>query len=360
MDAALGAGGQLSALYATVVELERFRTLAREGSPGEEEATERRRLLGLAAGAGAGALGVPAEQARRLLELSFGAEGPSVEEWELTCADHLHGLRTRAPAGVAADLLADLRVLRGQLDTARSGEVGELWRVAAMLSAVHANALTRLGDHGAAIRWWRTARRAADACGEPGIRLLVRDEEAGHGLYGQREPATVLRLVEDAGRIAGRPSVGLVTTRLKALAMLGRHDEARAGLAALHDAADRGADGDPVGFWKPDQVHFAESWVHAARGDEDAAGAARDRVLSLARDYQYRANVTLHAAWCAVAAGGVSEGVRQATELVASLAPAYRSHHILESARVVLHAVPPGRRSLPQVRDLRRVLAAPL
>lgn len=107
-------------------------------------------------------------------------------------------------------------------------------RVLAALSTLHANILTRLGDHGAAIHWWRTARRAADESKDLEVRMMVRCEEAGFGLYGQRDLGTVLRLIEEAENIGGRsPSfwkADLAGSKAKALSLLGRHDEAKRAL----------------------------------------------------------------------------------------------------------------------------------
>ncbi|MGW0801394.1 hypothetical protein [Nonomuraea sp. NPDC002799] len=67
---------------------------------------------------------------------------------------------------------------------ASGSELTEPYRVAALLAAIQANALTRVSDHGAAIRWWSTARKTADTSRDLELRLLVRSEEAIHGLYG--------------------------------------------------------------------------------------------------------------------------------------------------------------------------------
>lgn len=65
----------------------------------EEEATERRRLLRLAAGAGfGGALGFN-ESVRQMLDLTTNIHR-SVEDWDIARTDHLHALRTRPPAQV--------------------------------------------------------------------------------------------------------------------------------------------------------------------------------------------------------------------------------------------------------------------
>jgi hypothetical protein len=74
------------------------------------DAVERRRLLQwAAAGLGAGALGYSAEPVRQLVDLVLAGEHRRApEDWEVTCADHLHALRTRPPALVRDDLLIDL------------------------------------------------------------------------------------------------------------------------------------------------------------------------------------------------------------------------------------------------------------
>lgn len=371
LDAALGSGGELvaAALDAWEAEAERLRADLRRARRGTfsakrsahdgEDDTERRRFLQLAAtGAGLGTFGPSGEPVRQLIDLSLGQEFRAVEEWELVCTDQLNALRTQPPAQVAADLIVDLSAVQRQLGVSAPAEVPGLQRVTAALSAIHANALTRMGDHAAAIRWWRTARRAADASGDLRLRLLVRGEEAGHGLYGQRPPETILRLIEDAQRIMGAddPSVDLLTTQAKALSLLGRHDEALKTLDALNAAADGGVTADPLGFWSPSQIYFAESWVHAAAGNETKADTARDRVLGRTRDYQYRANVQLHGALCMIVNGGTAEGIRHAATVIDTLAPAYRSRHIIETAHIVLRAVPRDQQTHPTVSEFRELL----
>jgi len=112
---------------------------------------------------------------RQPLDLALaGDQRRTAEDWQVTCADHLHALRTRQPGQVRDDLLVDLTAVRRQLETTPAGrEATELRRATAMLAMLHANALTRLGEHGPAIRWYRTARAAA-ASADLDLRVLVR------------------------------------------------------------------------------------------------------------------------------------------------------------------------------------------
>ncbi|MGC5009832.1 hypothetical protein ACLQ2R_03605 [Streptosporangium sp. DT93] len=331
-------------------------SLIRKAPDGDDD-MERRRLLQLAAAsAGIGMVGVSGEPVRQLLDLFLDQDFRSGEEWEMSAADHLYALRTRPPAQVAADLVVDLLTVRRQMEASSPAEVTELQRTLAMLASIHANALTRLGDHGAAVRWWRTGRSAADASGDREVRLMVRSEEAGHGLYGQRAPETVMRLVGNAEQIAG-PSVDLLTTRAKALSLLGKHAEACETLDALVELTEKGAHGDSLGFWKENQIYFAQSWVYAGAGDEVRAGTARENVLRQTGDYQYRANVALHEALCTVVQGAVDEGVRQAAAVIDPLPAAYRSNHIIETGRMLLRSVPLDQQERPAIGEFREVLA---
>lgn len=325
----------------------------------QRDAMERRRLLQWAAtGLGLGAAGL-AEPTRQLLDLVLTAEHRSIEDWHITCADHLNGLANQPPADVRHDLVIDLLALRRQLERAPAVD---LLRVTAMLAALHANALTRLGEHGAAIRWWRTARDAADTSADRDLRLLVRVEEAAFGLYGQRDTHTTLVLTEQAQRIAGPrplPSVGLAkiaSTRAKALSVLGRHTEARGALNCLIDLSGTDLRTPWPGFWTTGQVHFTESWVHAAGGDETATDRAAGNVTRATTDYQYGANIKLHRAMCTIVSGGIDQGARQAATVLHDLPAAYRSSMITETGKMVLRAVPMDSHRRPAVSDLREVL----
>ncbi|MFC4051893.1 hypothetical protein ACFOY4_19575 [Actinomadura syzygii] len=320
-----------------------------------------------ALGISAGTLG--AVPLRQLVDLALTAEPRRLDDWHLACVDHLHALRTRPAAQAREDLLVDLLALNRQLRTAPAVDRTELRRVEAALAMLHAHLLSRLGDHGAALRWWRTARTAADASTDLDLRLMVRCEEAGVGLYGQRDAGTVLALTHTAQRIAGDgPSfwkADLAGTRAKALTMLGQHDEAN---RALTSFVGYGGPDAPTSIlptlWVDDQAYFAQSWVHAGAGNEAAADTARDLVLShpAARRQggasPYAVNVQLHEALCTIVKGGTDRGVRQATTVLDTLPADYRTHLTTETGHMILQAIPHAQRQRPAVRDFRNVLTA--
>jgi antitoxin (DNA-binding transcriptional repressor) of toxin-antitoxin stability system len=334
------------------------------GTIGDWDDMERRRLLLAALGIGAGAFS-SGEPVRQLLDLALASELRSIEDWQLACADHLHALRTRPPTQVRDSLIVDLLAIHRQLKMPDAGGSAELHRVVAALSTLHANVLTRLGDHGAAIHWWRTARAAADQSGDLELRLKVRATEAGHGRYGQRDPGTVLRLTQDARQIAGgAPSQGLalvVCSQAKALTLLGRHPEALHTLNLYRDLAASAPEPSGImpGYWKNGQLHFAELVVHAGAGDESGTHEAQGNVLTPANpDYPYRTLVYLHEALCTVVNGGTAEGARHAARVLDAVPPGFRNHMITETGKTVLRAVPVDRQKDPAVREFREVLAA--
>ncbi|MDL4773854.1 MULTISPECIES: helix-turn-helix domain-containing protein [Thermomonosporaceae] len=339
-------------------------TLEPEAAQETDEDVRRREALQLLAalGVGAGALGSTGESVRQLLALTLDSEPRDLDEWHLTISDHLHALRTRPPERARDGLVVDLLAVQRQLQTADVRQVTELQRVTAALAMLHANILTRLGDHGAAIHWSRTAKAAADASGDLELRLLVRAEEAGLGLYGQRGPEAVLQLVRKAQYIAGGSAsvalarFDLAQTQVKALSLLGRHEEAKQRVRRLNiSVPDDLRDGPIPAYWTGDQMHFAESWVYAHAGEESRADDARERVLSYGPDYVYGVNVRLHEALCVTVNGGVEQGARQAVEILSELSVSQRVQMITETGKAVLRAVPPGQRERPAVRELRAI-----
>ncbi|MEU8401753.1 helix-turn-helix transcriptional regulator [Nonomuraea sp. NPDC048892] len=343
------------------------RTLERADTFYGEDATERRRLLQIAAGLGA--LG-PTEALRQLIDLNVPA-ARTLEDWELACADHLHAIRYRPPAQAQVDIHIDLAFVLNQLQqtTAQHGvdhrHTRDLHRVLAALSTVHANMLTRLGEHGAAIRWWRTARAAADSSGDLYLQLGVRSTEAGHGVdSGQRAPEAVLRLLDAAqplmDRVPGSYGAALIDyTRARTLAMIGRHQEARATLERISERLMTGSLPASImpAYWRAGQLPYARVWVYSAAGDIERAGQARDEVIASNPDYQFPAIAKLLTAQCTVVAGNVDEGMREAAGVMDDLPDKHRTTMVIQAARMALCAVPVEQRARPAVRDVRSLLA---
>jgi hypothetical protein len=329
------------------------------GDWGDMDLARRQLLAALSLVLGAAAASAPLAG---VLDLALASEPRDPADWHAAIADHLHALRTRPPGRARDDLVVDLIQLRHQL-TRPGADRTELTRVLSALAIIHGALLTRLGEHTSALRWWRTAIHAADDSGDLSLRLTARGQAAGCGLYGQRDPAAVLALLDEADRIgAGQRrawTADLTAARAKALSLLGRHAEAKAAVAVLFAVSPGGPGTAPIpSLWKPDQPHFAASWVYAAAGEETAADEARDRVLAYGFDYQYAANVRLHDALCMVAQGGTAEGVRRAAAVLDAMPAAYRSQMITETGRTVLRTIPPGEFGTPAVREFREILAA--
>ncbi|WP_155353341.1 helix-turn-helix domain-containing protein [Acrocarpospora macrocephala] len=370
LDRLYTADGQLMALHTAITHLDQIRanTLG-IASPahGKDEDMERRRLLQLAAAtAGLGALGAAGEPVRQLLDLSLNHESRSIEEWELAVAAHLYGLRTRPAAQVRDDLVVDLMTAQRQLDRTPIQDKAEIQRVIAALSTLHANALTRLGDHGAALRWWRTARVAAHESGDLQLELGIYATETGHANYGQRDPLSTLQLIQGAQQIAGTtPSLGLALvtcSEAKTLALLGRHDEARRALNHTSDLLEVQPPPPSImpNYWQAGQLPFAENLVHTYAGKEAKASEAKDRslvVLGVTGDQQYSSILQLHDALCAVLNGGIDQGVQSAASVINDLPTVQRSNMIMETGRKLLRAVPIDRRDRPAVGEFRELLA---
>ena len=346
-------------------------TKAQDLSPIGWDEMERRLFLQYAASIGLGTTLVtnPGDVGRQLLQLSIGTAPRDIEEWELACNDHLYALRTRPPAVARQDLLVDLLALHRRLRTT-GRESKDLQRVSAALSTLYANLLTRLGEHGAAIRSWRAAKEAADASGDLELSLGIRATEAGHGLFGQRNPQTVLQLTRSTRKIVGKsPSQGhafVLCSEAKALSVLGRHEEAREALDAYRDLLSRTLSTTDImpGYWNGAaenklKLHAAESQVFAALGHETATANAIENVTATMNgDYHILPATQLDRALCVVTNGGVQPGVRQASDIVDGLPTAQRDAMILERGYRVLRAVPTDARDLAPVREFREVLAA--
>ncbi|PZG44152.1 hypothetical protein C1I98_17620 [Spongiactinospora gelatinilytica] len=324
---------------------------------------ERRRLI-QAATVGVGLTAMENnERLRQLLSLDRDDDSRSVEEWERTCEDMRHWLCTRPVGKVREAIGIELDALLRERQRASPALREDLLRIQAALAALYANALGRLSEHEACLRWWRTARQAADASRDQRLAIGIRATEAGNTLYGQRSPNSVLELTRTAhGLSKGVPSWGLVyvlCAQARAAAVLQRHDEA---LAALRQAEDLvgGAELPALSvmpsYWNDGRpTEWTASLVYAGAGDESRSEQARTPVLSH-KDYQYRAAARLHRALCTVVKGGVVEGLVAATEIIDGVVPGHRTNTVTHTALLVLQAVPQKHRESPAAVELRVTL----
>ncbi|MDF5758185.1 helix-turn-helix transcriptional regulator [Spongiactinospora sp. TRM90649] len=361
LDGALGAGGEVISLREYAVEERKW--ASRGGDTGNDDDMERRSLIQAAAvGVGLSALETP-ERVRRLLTMDTGDDGRPVDEWERTCEDLRYGLCVWPAARFRDAVEIELAALVRQRHRAAAAERLDLLRVQAALGLLYANVLGRLSEHDAALRWWRTARAAADACRDPYLGVAVRAEEAAHGLYGQRPMASVMRLTQEAcDHAKGVPSWSLVfalCARARAATVLQRHDEARDALRqaeALVQGPRLPAASVMPSYWRDGRpTQWTGSLVHAGAGDEDRAAEVR-KLVSAHRDYQYRAAAQLHAALCTVANGGIKEGLEEATRVFDDIPAAHRTNTVRHTGLILLRAVPEEHRDSPAAADFRAVL----
>ncbi|WP_242901811.1 helix-turn-helix domain-containing protein [Actinomadura terrae] len=303
----------------------------------------------------------------RIADLLLTSAPRDLDGWHLACIDHLHAMRSRPVAQVREDVARDQIALGGQLDSAKGDGLTELQRVEAVLALLQAHLSAQLAEHGEAVRWYRTACLAADSSGDLDLRLMIRAREAGAGLYGQRDPGTVLKLIRQAERIAGdAPSfwrADLAGARAKALSLLGQHEQA---LEALNFSVEYGGPDKPTSIlptmWVSDQPLFTQSWVYAGAGNEAKADQARDLLLAhpanLSGVTPYAANVRLHEARCTITKGGIDQGVTQAAQVLDAMPAEHMTQFTTATGTFVLNAVPPEQRQRPAVLEFREVLAS--
>src|SRR5439155_26071017 len=224
--------------------------------------------------------------------------------------------------------------------------------VCGQLSALMAIALFDNGDPEGARRYWRTAVRAADESGDATLRSHVRANRAVYALYEPPSALPALTLADEAiaaGR--GGPRAGVASghaMRAQALALLGRHDEARSALGDLDEAFARlpestVADCVSEWGWSEQRLRHVQSWVHSHAGRVDEAAAAQAAALALypASAYRGPAQLQLHRALCVVAAGDPSEGARHTIHTLETLPPHCRDNAVIRrTAALVLGVVP--------------------
>jgi hypothetical protein len=325
---------------------------------GEEvEDVLRREFLTNVSLAGVGAaLGL--ELTRHSLNQAMAA-GPctDIDDWYEVVRDYGDGFTTETPSDLHEQLLADILSLQAALGrTSSADRKRELYKVGALLSQWMAQTIGDLGKHREAKRWWRTARYAADSSGDLHIMLYIRGRNAIRSIYDGRSPALIIEAIDGTEELmAHAPTVGLpslLAARAQSYAMLGRAQEAEAGLQRLRAVFSQ-LPGQMTGdhSWHPwaypmERVRFTESFVYSYLGQTNAAGAAQDSALRLFPVTSLRGpvQIELQRALCQVRTGDSGQGAQHATATIEGLPAEHRTRYVTSLGEQVMAAIPPGDR----------------
>lgn len=252
-DEALGTGGLLVDLLA---------------ADQDGDGVRRRVLLaalGSVAATGVSGPRVMAESLRTSLLSALGGD-----DWAEIVAEYGRRFMTDSPAMFRTTLAGDLLVLRQSVVDSDSSTV----RLAApRLMTLQGMAIANAGDSGAAARWYRAARLAADRSDDERTRQWVRGRAAFRRGYEGAEPSEVLALAS---------GVDDVEAHLAAAQAYARLDHEREALEALvrarraHDASDQSET--TIYAMPPWRMALSTSYVYALLGDVERCNSELDTV----------------------------------------------------------------------------------
>jgi hypothetical protein len=318
------------------------------------EAVTRRTAVGFGFAASVALPGLALEMARHGLVLAGGAEpsATAVDEWHAVVREYGESY-LHSPPGVLLDrLTVDLAVLGYAINAAEDPRtLTEFRRAGAMLAVLTALTLGNLGQVEQAGRWWRSAKQMADRAEDRHTVAWVRGNDAVRGLYEGRQPAVVLRLVDEAydRGAADAPDAlpWLLAAKAQAMAMQGRSAEAITALRDLEEAASRlpsdtGRADQPFILSAPaSRVRFAECFVHAYLGDMRRTEAAHEAALALYPPSYARgsAQLDLLEAICRARTGDGAAAARHAGAVITALSEADRIRPVIDLGHQVLAAV---------------------
>ncbi|MFJ1456353.1 hypothetical protein [Nocardia sp. N2S4-5] len=278
---------------------------------------------------------------------------------------HVTDTSSRLHELLLTDVLS-LQLALGQTSNAERRR--RFYEIGALLSHYMAQAVGDLGQRREAMRWWRTARLAAESSGDLHIMMYIRGRAAIREIYDGRSPTLILESIGEAdelmatGPVVGLPS--LLAARAQSCALLGRADEAEADLRALRDVfADLPSDMTTSHGWHcwaypEERVRFAESFVYSHLGNVAAAEAAQQAALRLYPPNIVRGptQIELQRALCHVRGGDCTEGARHAVATVDRLPVEYRTRFVMGLSEQVYDAIPSGERGRAAVGDLRELI----
>jgi tetratricopeptide (TPR) repeat protein len=291
---------------------------------------------------------------------------PGVADWEQAALAYGRATRHTAPSRLLHGLSVDFAELAARV---RARQPARLQRrlsyVTAQFAGLVSLELTNLERYGAARRWGRTARMAADEAGDPALSAWVRAQDAYAAFYEGDNYLVSAEVARQAQQLSGRtPSVGAALSaalEARATALVG--DE-RAALAALARAEELlgGLDGESVtrsafGYDEA-QLRFHEGNALTHLGQTERAWIAQQRALELypESDTLDRTLVHLDRAMSLIQSGDVNEGAAYALDKLLKLAPGQRSDLILARARRLATEVGRHSSKIPAARDLRTLI----
>ncbi|MDF5759309.1 helix-turn-helix transcriptional regulator [Spongiactinospora sp. TRM90649] len=368
IDEVTGAGGHLIALHAFAVEFDVLRAGIRRGRPPhtEDDEMERRATVRLLAALSAGAA-LPLDSLELLrsgLNRALG-QADDLDELEAAAYELAYAIRVLPPRefiAKAAPRLADVQyVARHRRDLEQAG----LQRVTGQMSALLAIALHELGDPSAARRWWRTARKAADASGDLGLRVWVRGRHAFTESCALRPVDAASLIAEAEALAAGKMSAGLMEARIaRSMVEIGSGDAGHDPdlLAKFDEDASRLPDavaGERAAIWGWSQERHV--WERAATcvliGDPEVYDELTHQAR---RETNPRAQgiLQMRKSMCLVRMGEVEQAVEETARVYGGLPAQHRTTAVRLWADRIVSALPQQAEGLPAVRELRALVAS--
>lgn len=310
------------------------------------------------------------DSARRAVERTLALTTVSTTQLELL-DERVMGLRRdyafTAPAVMLGRLLGDLEEIRLHAAERQPANVQvRLSEMTAVVSALIADALMKLGRLDDSERWYGTARVAADDSGSVDLRARVRVQAAMLPYYyGPLEKAAELaRQARLLNR--GRPTATgalAAAAEARALARLGRTAEARRAIHHAQDMFERCDQGDPEDAWGfPERRLFLYlSGTYTYLGETGRARAAQQQALVLYPDRTGidPALLRLDQAVCLIKERSLAEACQLAGRTYLQVPEAHRTEILGSRARAVIDILPDRLRRTRAVRELGDVLALP-
>ncbi|MGK8523511.1 hypothetical protein ACRS6B_19070 [Nocardia asteroides] len=339
-------------------------------SAGKEVDDVRRRTFLLSASAAGADMAFGSEAARHGLNRAVAGSGAAdLDDWYEIIREYGTAYVTHTATELHETLLVDVLSLEVALSLSYDQrQRRELYRIGALLSQYMAQTVGDLGRRHESMRWWRTARYAADSSGDLHTIMFVRGRNVIRALYDGQEPEHIIGEIGKSeqliakGPLVGRPS--LLAARAQSSALLGRAEDAESSLNDLRDtfAALPSSMTKDHGWhcwaYPEERVRFAESFVYAHLGDTHRAEQAQSAALGLYPSNSRRGpvQIELQRALCLVAAGDPSEGARYATTTLERLPTEHRTRFVMGLGEQVFAAVPMDQRRTRSARELHELL----